>query len=98
MSGKQIISVYLFLAELTFFYIPDRKTALNFNLKSFIFSSEPYQWCFGVSELRVDGLQIIDITDDTTGSPHDIAKRNIPMYINEVGSDRNRKRNVFINE
>jgi len=41
---------------------------------------------------------MIDITDDVTGSPHEIAKRNIPMYVNEVGHNKSYKQTVFINE
>lgn len=40
-------------------------------------------------------LQIIDVTDDATGLPHDAAKARIPMYVNEVGHDLENKQTVF---
>ena len=36
-----------------------------------------------------------DITDDTTGTPHEIARQNISMYVNETGGDPKLKQTVF---
>ena len=38
---------------------------------------------------------MIDITDDVTGLPHEIAKAHIPMYVNEVGHDLANKQTIF---
>ena len=69
----------------SFGYLPDRKTEHDFDVKDFIFGHEPCSWNFAV-DAQLDGAnQIVDITDDSTGEPHDIAKSNICMYVNEVG-------------
>jgi hypothetical protein len=39
--------------------------------------------------------QVADITDDTTGIPHGIARQNISMYVNETGGDPELKQTVF---
>ena len=39
--------------------------------------------------------QVADITDDTTGVPHGIARQNISMYVNETGGDPGLKQTVF---
>jgi len=76
---------------------------LHFNVKSFIFSHEPSEWSFGCEE-KMNNLkdqehdQMIDITDDVTGKTHDIARKNIPMYVNEVGHNRNLTQNVLARE
>jgi hypothetical protein len=58
-------------------------------VKSFVLGYEPSEWCFGVEEkLFRREEQIIDITDDLTGKPHDIAQSNLCMYVNEVGHDK----------
>lgn len=41
---------------------------------------------------------MIDITDDITGSPHEVAQQHIAMYVNEIGHNNNLKQNVFIGE
>ena len=56
------------------------------------------EWAFAVEEKIHGELQIIDITDDVTGSPHELAKRNVAMYVNEIGHNKNLKQNVFIGE
>jgi hypothetical protein len=42
--------------------------------------------------------QIIDITDDFTGSPHQVAKDSIFMYINEAGRSKEFVQNVEARE
>jgi hypothetical protein len=74
----------------------DRKTESQFTVKSFIFGNAPNEWPFDVEEKLFGERQIIDITDDETGSPHEIARKNIAMYVNEVGHSNNSKQNVFI--
>jgi hypothetical protein len=76
----------------------DRKSQEGFDLKSFIFSQEPSEWGFGVSEAFCESDQIIDITDDLTGKPSELAEQNIPMYVNEVGHDNNLKHTVHSRE
>ena len=66
-------------------HVEDRKMELHFQAKSFIFGFEPAMWGFGVQENIWGREQTVDITDDVTGEPHDMAQRNLPMYVNEVG-------------
>lgn len=47
-----------------------------------------------MSEKLCGKSQIIDITDDLTGEPHEIAKQNIPMYVNEIGHNKTLKHTV----
>jgi hypothetical protein len=42
-------------------------------------------WGFGVEENIWGRGQTVDITDDLTGEPHKMARRSLPMYVNEVG-------------
>jgi hypothetical protein len=65
----------------------DRKIWSHFDVKGFIFSSIPNEWCFGVEESLNGQQQMVDITDDVTGEPHKSACEHIPMYVNEVGHD-----------
>jgi hypothetical protein len=58
----------------------DRKPEDYFVLKSFIFSQVPAEWGFGAAEKLHDMQQMIDITDDVTGLPTDLATKEIPMY------------------
>ena len=49
-------------------------------LKSFIFSQVPVEWGFCAVE-RLHGMQqYIDITDDVTGLPSNLATKELPMY------------------
>ena len=57
-------------------------------MKSFLFGNVPNEWGFDTPEPLNDQPQMLDITDDLTGEPHEIACKNIPMYINEVGHDK----------
>jgi len=76
----------------------DRKTQIDFNMKDFIFDFEPAGWNFGVTE-KLNGCdQVIDITDDRTGEPHQCAMDNIPMYVNEVGHNKGLVQNVLARE
>ena len=63
----------------------DRKIELHFDFKSFIFGHEPSGWSFGLEEKLLGKAQVLDITDDYTGEPHETAKSFIAMYVNEVG-------------
>jgi hypothetical protein len=65
-------------------------------VKSFIFGNVPNEWPFEVEEKLFGEKQIIDITDDATGSPHELARKNVAMYVNEVGHNNKSKQNVFI--
>jgi hypothetical protein len=55
-------------------------------------------WSFGVAETIYDRDQEVDITDDLTGEPHDIARRNIPMYVNEKGHNPSLKETIHAKE
>lgn len=75
----------------------DRKTEFIFCIKDFLFGHEPSSWRFDVSEkLNVNGLQnqVVDFTDDATGSPHAVARANTAMYVNECGHDISLVENV----
>ena len=67
-----------------------------FGLKDFLFSHEPSGWVFDVPEKFKDHHQVVDLTDDSTGEPHKVAKSNIAMYVNEVGHGRKLVENVQI--
>lgn len=43
-------------------------------------------------------MQCIDITEESTGKPHDVARKEIPMYVNEVGYNPALNQNVFCGE
>jgi hypothetical protein len=55
---------------------------------------EPSSWGFSVEETIHDHEQTVDITDDGTGEPHEIARQNIPMYVNEAGHGSELHENV----
>lgn len=59
-----------------------------------MFSKIPNEWAFDVEEPLNGRTQIVDITDDVTGEPHQFACQHIPMYVNEVGHDKNLKQTV----
>jgi hypothetical protein len=67
-------------------------------IKNFIFSTEPAEYGFAVTEKLDQSLQLVDITDDITGKPHKLATVEIPMYVNEVGHNADLAQNVFIRE
>lgn len=73
----------------------DRKFQLHYDLKNFIFSNEVSEWGFAVVEDLNGHEQVADVTDDTTGMPHDITKQNICMYVNETGGDPELKQTVW---
>jgi len=76
----------------------DRKTVLEFNMKDFLFDFEPAGWNFGVSEKLKGSEQVIDITSDSTGETHNIAQAHIPMYVNEVGHNKDLCQNILSRE
>ena len=87
---------YIDLGRYGPFRVEDRKKKLHSDIKSFIFSSGPEEWAFGVSEnLFGQHDQVVDITNDATGRPHDLATKMIPMYVNEAGHTGHYKQNVF---
>ena len=73
----------------------DRKPQLLYDIKNFIFSNEVCEWGFDVREDLKGDEQVADVTDDTTGMPHHVAKQNISMYVNETGGDPELKQTVF---
>eukprot|EP00985_Skeletonema_marinoi_P019524 scaffold11236_cov211-Skeletonema_marinoi.AAC.2 len=72
----------------------DRKTEFIFGMKDFLFAHEPASWRFDVAEKLNGQNQVVDFTDDTTGSPHASARANTAMYVNECGHDTNLVENV----
>ena len=88
------------LIELESRYAPvlfsDRKTDLIFSVKDFIFGHESSSWRFDVEELINGHPQVVDFTDDTTGTPHEVAKANMSMYVNEVGHNPQLVENVKV--
>lgn len=67
----------------------DRKTDTVFAMKNFIFSYEPSAWRFDVPEKLQGNPQVVDFTSDVTGEPHDVARSNVPTYVNEVAHNPN---------
>jgi hypothetical protein len=65
------------------FRIQDKKPAAAFDVKNFIQSFRCEEFAF---DPRDPGYQL-DITDDTTGELHDIAKQHIPAYVNESNDE-----------
>ena len=72
----------------------DRKTDLVFAVKDFLFSFEPSAWRFDVPEGLHGYSQVVDFTSDTTGEPHNEARRHVAMYINETGHNPELCQNV----
>ena len=73
----------------------DRKYQLHYDLKNFIFSNEVSEWGFDVIENLNGHEQVADVTDDSTGMPHDVTKQNIAMYVNETGGDPGLEQTVW---
>ena len=59
-----------------------------FVLKTFVFSQLPSEYSFSVSEKLYGQVQNIDISSDVDGTPHDIARSEIPMYGKNSSSTR----------
>lgn len=76
----------------------DRKFQSMSDIKNFIWNGLPssYQFEFdetvGVYQTR---REVADITDDLTGTPHEVARANVAMYINETGGHRHLKQSVW---
>ena len=63
-----------------------------FNLTSNdFFPDEPNEWAYGM-----DGEEgkMIDITDDSTGQVHSLARNHTSIYVNEVGHSSDLHENV----
>jgi len=80
------------------FRTKDRKPDDLMVQKAFLFRQAPLEYSFGVSEQLHHQVQLIDITSDATGEPHDIARANIAMYVNETGHNKHLQQNVFSKE
>jgi hypothetical protein len=52
---------------------------------------EPHEWAYSTDG---KGNTFIDITDDTTGQIHDLARQHTSVYVNEVGHASNLHENV----
>ncbi|KAL7521142.1 hypothetical protein ACHAWX_005840 [Stephanocyclus meneghinianus] len=73
----------------------DRKSEIHFNMKNFIFDYEPHEWAYSTDE---KGNTFVDITDDTTGQIHELARQHTSVYVNEVGHVSGLHENVLIRE
>ena len=73
----------------------DRKTQLHYDIKNFVFSNETSEWGFDIVEDLNGEEQVADVTDDSTGMPHHVAKQNISMYVNETGGNPELKQTVW---
>ncbi|KAL3803491.1 hypothetical protein HJC23_014039 [Cyclotella cryptica] len=73
----------------------DRKPELHFIMKNFLCDYEPHEWAYSTDE---NGNTFIDITDDTTGQIHDLARQHTSVYVNEVGHVSDLHENVLIRE
>lgn len=78
------------------FRLEDRKIEPLFTAKNWILSFSPQEWPFEAAEPLYNHVQILDITSDSTGEPHETARKNLPMYVNEIGYSGSRQQNVFI--
>jgi hypothetical protein len=76
----------------------DRKYQSMSDIKNFLWTGLPSSYQFEFDE-NVDSVrrrkQVADITDDLTGFPHQIARANVAMYINETGGHRDLKQTVW---
>ena len=100
MSCHVILQTLLSLSfSLSLNHFPlDRKRELDYDVKNYLFNDAPAEYGFGVNGDICGCKQIVDITDDATGTRHEAALR-LPMnYVNEVGHNPNLKANVFIRE
>lgn len=76
----------------------DRKREPDYDLKNFLFGDAPAEYGMGVDEKIGGCKQVIDLTDDITGTRHEAVLRLPMSYINEVGHSPNLKANVHIRE
>ena len=60
----------------------DEIESTEFLIKSLVFDSKPEAWSFEMS--IEDPKSFCDITEETTGDLHDLAKRNVLVYVNET--------------
>ena len=76
----------------------DRHREPDYDVKNYLFSDAPAEYGFGVVEEFAGCNQIIDITDDATGTRHEAALRLPMSYINECGHNPTLNPNVQIRE
>lgn len=78
--------------------VTDRKRETDYDVKNYLFSDAPMEYGFAVPEKIAGEKQVIDITDDATGTRHEAAL-HLPMsYINEVGHNPDLKANVHLRD
>lgn len=56
-------------------------------------SDEPHEWAYSLGHETTE-MEIIDITDGSTGQIHNIAKQHTSIYVNEVGHSNDLHENV----
>lgn len=87
------------------FHESDIKTEFLYDVKNFLFDSEPSVWSYGLSNMHdmiecINNLEhdedgyVLDITSDHDGNVHAEARKHIPMYVNEVGHNLDLRPNV----
>ena len=81
-------------------YSPFRKEDVKHEsvllIKTFIFDGKPEEWVFDRHDKQTpsdDQHYGYDITDDTSGELHDLAKRNVLVYVNETDGVEDRSKN-----
>ena len=76
----------------------DRKLQSQYDVKNYIFGHAPAEYGMDVCRKSAAVRQVIDITDDATGTRHEAALRLPMSYINEVGHNSKLKPNVHLKE
>lgn len=73
----------------------DRKIWEHYELKNFLFCHEPSEWAWEVDLPGRTHQQAVDITDDSTGMIHALAKHSTLVYVNETGGAPYLTPNIF---
>lgn len=76
----------------------DRKTDAEYSVVNWLFDNGPAEYAFAVSKKLFKRTQVIDISDPFTGTPHNTARKEFWMYVNEAGHTGKWKQNVHIKE
>ena len=79
---------------MSLFYRTYPRSTLHSNDEFFILDA-PNEWAYGI---HGEEGTIIDITDDSSGEIHSIAKQHSAIYVNEVGHLPDLHENVYIRD
>ena len=86
------LNVKNFLFDCEFCFIHMIAAHMLFDLTSIeICPDEPNEWAYGMHE---EEGKMIDITDDSTGQVHSLARKHTSIYVNEVGHSPDLYENV----